>query len=214
MTDAGQIEVAAFSLIGQQRSIVAGNRIEERGPISLDVGENSLRRRTNRRKDGSGAGGERKIAGIPQPVCEEQSGDAVAAVIFADPQNSFGIVLGRKDDVMMQMYTALGRPRASRRVQPKSGIVFGSIRRSQLGGRILYLIKTNAALRSPAHDNHLVCRAAQFSVLQPNIFQQGLPNDRHPCFRILHNVLVVSRAQESADRDSNCSYFDGSKKAV
>src|SRR5215470_1054088 len=167
MADAGQIEVAAFSVIGQQRSIVAGNGIEERGPISLDVGEDNLRRRTSRRKDGSGARGERKIAGIPQPVCEEQSGDAVAAVVFADPQNRFGIVLGREDDVMMQMYTALGRPRASRRVQPKSGIVFGSIRRSQLGGRILYLIKINAALQSPAHDDQLVCRAAQLSARRP-----------------------------------------------
>src|SRR5205807_9778870 len=91
--NAGKIKVTTFSSVGQQGGVVRWNRIEERGPVALDISVYDSWRGAGRRKNVAGADREGEITCVAEPVSEEQLGYAVAAVPFVDSQDAPSIAL-------------------------------------------------------------------------------------------------------------------------
>src|SRR5262249_36564693 len=102
-----------FSLAVQQRSIIAGNGIEERWPVFFDCAKNFFRYRRPGTQDRRGTDRKWEVQCVSESIGKEELGHAEATIGFTDSEDIPGVEFGAHHHVVMQVHTALGIPGAA-----------------------------------------------------------------------------------------------------
>ena len=173
----------------------------------VDVGRRGGTRPENTR----GAHSERKVAGVSEPVCEEQLRHAEAAVTLADAEDADAEQRRAHHHVMVKMHTSFGGPGAAGGVEPECRRVVARLYNSDRGTRVREQPIERPSRAGDDDMPELWSLGAWYCL---DGCPQCVAHDQHARARISEHVAIVRRLPQCIDGDRYRTYRDSAKERV